>query len=347
MRVFVGLDIGLNKSALCCVDEQGEILLEVIVASDLTAIIAKLARLRNDVELIGLEACSLSEWLYGALVENGFEAFCIETRHAQRFLSTRPNKTDRTDAHGIATMMRLGHFKPVHVKGQQSQFIRATLTARKQFMNAMLQIENTIRGLLRIQGLKLGQVHRNHFSDKARVLSEDTPELSQAIMPLLEVRDVMRAQLRVLNCALERKARNDPICKLFMTIPGVGPLTSLTFKATIDDPNRFKSSKLVPAHLGLTPRVHQSGEVDRSGRISKSGDKLLRYHLVNAASSMLLTSRKWCSIKAWNMRLAKKKGKSKAIIAIARKIAIVMHRMWLSGEAFRFKLDSPNSNVLG
>lgn len=126
-----------------------------------------------------------------------------------------------------------------------------------------------------------------------------------------------------------------------MTIPGVGPLTSLSFKATIDNPHRFKSSKLVAAHLGLTPRVYQSGEIDRSGHISKSGDKLHRYHLVNAATSMLLISRKWCSIKAWGVRLANKKGKAKAIVAVARKIAIVMHKMWLSGKPFQFGAETP------
>jgi transposase len=341
MKLFVGLDIGLNKTALCCVDEKGETVLACMVASEPSALIAKLNKFRRQIELIGLEACPLSEWLYGALSEDGFEVFCLETRHTQRFLSSRPNKTDRTDAHGIATMMRLGHFKPVHVKSLSSQYMRARLTARKQFVTTMLQIENTIRGLVRIQGLKVRQVHRNKFSDKVRTLCEGHPEIWLAIEPLLEARDTMRKQLHTLTLGLEREARNDPICKLFMTIPGVGPLTSLSFKAIIDDPRRFKSSKLVPAHLGLTPRVYQSGEMDRSGRISKSGDKLLRYHLVNAATSMLLISQKWCSIKAWGIRLANKKGKAKAIIAVARKIAIVMHKMWLSGEPFQFGSEVP------
>ena len=259
MRLFVGLDIGLTKTALCCVDNNGETVLEVVVASEPAAIIAKLSPLRDAVELIGLEACPLSEWLHGALVEDGFETFCLETRHTQRFLSTRPNKTDRADAHGIASMMRLGHFKPVHVKSKRSQLTRASLTARKQFMTSMLQIENTIRGLIRVEGLKIGRIHRNNFSARVAELCIDSPEMWLVIEPLLRARDVMRSQQKVLNLALERKARNDPVCMLLMTIPGVGPLTSLTFKATIDDPHRFKSSKLVPAHLGLTPRVYQSG----------------------------------------------------------------------------------------
>ncbi len=185
----------------------------------------------------------------------------------------------------------------------------------------MLQIENTIRGLIRVEGLKIGRIHRNNFSAKVEGLCISSPEIWQATEPLLRARDVMRSELKMLNLSLECKARNYPVCRLFMTIPGVGPLTSLAFKSTIDDPHRFKSSKLVPAHPGLIPRVYQSGEIDRSGHISKSGDKLLRYHLVNAAASMLMISGKWCSIKAWGVRLAKKKGKAKAIIDTPQKFS--------------------------
>lgn len=202
MRIFAGLDIGLTKTALCCVDDGGKTVLEAVVASEPAAIIAKLSPLRDHVELIGLEACPLSEWLHGALVEDGFETFCLETRHTQRFLSTRPNKTDRTDAHGIASMMRLGHFKSVHVKSKQSQFTRASLTARKQFMTSMLQIENTIRGLIRVEGLKVGRIHRNSFSARVEELCARSPEMWQAIEPLLRARDVMRSQLKGLNLSL-------------------------------------------------------------------------------------------------------------------------------------------------
>lgn len=336
MKLFVGLDISLNKTAICIMDDGGKTAFAGTGLSDPEDLVAKIGKWRDDIELIGLEACPLSEWIYGGLVEAGYEVRCLETRHTQRFLSTRPNKTDRGDAHGIASMMRLGHYKPVHVKGRQSQLRRALLIGRRQFMAATLQIENTIRGLLRVQGLKLGKVHRNQFSERVAELCITMPELLPAIEPLLAARDAMREQMHALNLSLERTARADELCKLFMTIPGVGPLTSLAFKATIDDPRRFKSSRTVPAHLGLTPRIYQSGEIDRSGHISKSGDKLMRYLLAEAASSMLLRSRKWCSLKAWGIRLAKKVGMGKAIVAVARKLAIVMHKMWLTGEPFRF-----------
>ncbi len=327
-KLFVGLDLGLNKSALCVLDADGETVLERTLPSEPGAILPVLARLDGAVELVGMEACPLSEWLHGAIGEAGYQVFVLETRHTHRFLSTRPNKTDRNDAHGIASMVRLGHFKPVHVKSVESQMVRALLAGRRQFSSAMLQIENTVRGLIRIKGLKLGKVHRNDYSAKVRMLCEGEP--------LLDARDEMRKQRKRLDNALERASRADPLTKRFRTIPGVGPLTALCFKATIDDPSRFAKSKTVPAHLGLTPRVYQSGEIDRSGHISKAGDGLMRYLLVEAATSMLLVSKKHCALKAWAMRIAKRSGKPKAIVALARRIAIAMHAMWLSGEDFRF-----------
>jgi transposase len=336
MKLFVGLDISLNKTAVCVMDDTGNLVFEGNALSDPDDLVAKIARWRDGIALIGLEACPLSEWVYGRLVGAGYAVRCLETRHTQRFLSTRPNKTDRNDAHGIASMMRLGHYRPVHVKSRSSQLRRALLIGRRQFMASTLQIENTVRGLLRVQGLKLGKVHRNYFSERARELCAQRPELLPAIEPLLTARDAMREQMLALNISLEREAKSDRVCRLLMSIPGVGPLTSLAFKATIDDPQRFKSSKNVPAHLGLTPRIYRSGEIDRSGHISKSGDKLMRYLHSEAASALLLRSRKWCALKAWGIRLAKKIGMRKAVVAVARKLAVIMHKMWLTGESFRF-----------
>lgn len=230
MKHYVGLDIGLAKTAVCCLDDKGVLVFETMVVSEPSALISKLSTLRSEIEMIGLEACPLSEWLHRCLTEEGYEVFCLETRHTQRFLSTRPNKTDRTDAHGIATMMRLGHFKPVHVKSQPAQLTRAILIGRKQFMGSMIQLENTIRGLLRVQGRKLGKPHRNAFSARAYQLCEHMPEILLAIEPLLIARDAMRVQMKTLYNTLGRQARNDPVCKLFMTVPGVGPQTSHTFK---------------------------------------------------------------------------------------------------------------------
>lgn len=335
MALFVGLDVSLRTTSICIIAADGKVVWEGKALSEPTALTEALCKWRKKIKLVGIEACPLSEWLYGALIENGLTTVCIETRHTQRFLSSRPNKTDRSDARGIAEMMRLGHFKPVHVKSRQSQLVRTTLIARKKFVDHMLSIELTIRGLLKVHGLKLGAAHRSTFAAKVEKLLADAPELGAAIEPLLEARNVMRKQKVILDRRLHQMARKDEVCRRLMTVPGIGPIISLAYKATIDDPSRFRSSKAVAAHIGLTPRIYQSGEVDRSGNISKCGDKLLRHALYEAANSHLRISRKRSVLKAWGLKLAKRLGNKKALVAVARKLAIIMHRMWVTGSDFQ------------
>jgi transposase len=304
--------------------------------SEPTSLVKALTNWRADIALVGIEAYPLSEWLYGALVESGFQTVCIETRHAQRFLSSRPNKTDRSDARGIADMMRLGHYRPVHVKCKASQLVRTTLAARKKFVEHMMSIEITIRGLLKVHGFKLGALHRCQFAARVEKLLMDAPDLRMAIEPLLDARNMMRKQKVAMDRRLSQMTRKDEVCKRLITISGVDPVTSLSFKATVDDPDRFKDSKAVAAHLGLTPRIYQSGEIDRSGNISKCGDKMMRHALYEAANSHLRISKKWSMLRAWGVKLAKRIGAKKACVAVARKLAIIMHRMWVDGTEFHF-----------
>jgi transposase len=336
MTAFVGLDVSLKMTSICIVEDDGKLVWQGKTLSEPPALITALFPYRDRIKLIGLEACPLSEWLYGALIESGFSAVCIETRHTQRFLSSRPNKTDKSDARGIAEMMRLGHFRPVHVKSKASLLVRTILAARQKFVDSMLAIELTIRGLLKIHGLKVGAVHRCAFAAKIETLLVDAPELRLAIEPLLEARNMMRKQKALLDRRLSQLAHKDDVCKRLMTVSGVGPIVSLSFKATIDDPSRFRSSKDVAAHLGLTPRIYQSGEVDRSGHISKCGDRAMRQALYEAANSHLRISRKWSTLRAWGLKLAKRIGAKKACVAVARKLAIIMHRMWVEETDFRF-----------
>lgn len=336
MMYFVGLDISLKMTAVCIVKTDGTVIWEGKVLSEPVALAKALSHWRHEIALIGLEACPLSEWLYGGLVESGFDVRCLETRHAQRFLSTRPNKTDRNDARGIADMMRLGHYRPVHVKSKTAQHIRAIIIGRKKLVTGIVSVETTIRSILKVQGVKLGATHRSTFARKVETVLEDIPELRLAVTPLLTVRNEMRKQKAELDRTLGRMARQDPVCKRLMTVPGVGPITSLAFKATIDDPARFRSSKAVAAHLGLTSRIYQSGEIDRSGGISKCGDHLMRYYLYEAANSHLRISRRWSALKSWGVKLAGRIGFKKACVAVARKLAILLHRLWTKGEDFQF-----------
>ncbi|MET4717206.1 transposase [Bradyrhizobium japonicum] len=333
MALFVGLDVSLKTTSICVVEADGSPVWEGKAESEPTALIKALIGCREQIALIGIEACPLSEWLYGALVESGFQIVCIETRHAQRFLSSRPNKTDRSDARGIAEMMRLGHYRAVHVKGRASQILRTTLIARRKFVDHMLKVH----------GFKLGLVHRARFATKVEAALADAPELRLAIEPLLDVRNAMRAKRALLDRQLSQMARKDEVCRRLMTVSGVGPIVSLSFKATIDDPARFKDSRAVAAHLGLTPRVYQSGEIDRSGNISKCGDKLMRHALCEAANSHLRIAKKWSVLRAWGIKLAKRVGAKKACIAVARKLAIIMHRMWVTGADFRFGQPSASN----
>ena len=274
MALFVGLDVSLNTTSICIVEANGKLVWEGKALSEPVPLLKALAPWRKRIKLIGIEACSLSEWLYGALVESKLETVCIETRHTQRFLSSRPSKTDRSDARGIGDMMRFGHFKPVHVKSRPSLLIRTTLIARKKFVDHMLSIELTIRGLLKVHGLKIGAVHRCTFSANVELLLADAPELHAATRPCLKCATLGGSKRCTGPTETSNGAQRRSLQAL-MTVPGVGPIISLAYKATIDDPNRFKSSKAVAAHISLTPRVYQSGEIDRSGNISKCGDKLL------------------------------------------------------------------------
>lgn len=222
MALFVGLDVSLKTTSICVVQADGTTVWEGKAESEPASLIKTLMRWRETIALVGIEACPLSEWIYGALVECSFRTVCIETRHAQRFLSSRPNKTDRSDARGIADMMRLGHYRPVHVKSKASQLLRTALIGRQKFVEHMLSIETTIRGLLKVHGLKLGTVHRNRFAAKVEALLIDAPELRMAIAPLLEARNMMRKQKVVLDRQLALVARSDDVCKRLMTVSGVG-----------------------------------------------------------------------------------------------------------------------------
>jgi len=336
--VFIGLDVSLAKTAICVVDRDGAVQWQGKVPSEPGPLIKRLAEWSGGIELAGIEACPLSEWLHKGLRDAGVPVVCIETRQAQRFLSSRPVKTDKNDARGIAEMMRLGPYRAVHVKSPAAQSMRTTLTARMQLVASQLQIEGTIRGLMRVYGLKIGAIHRNRFAARVRELLETAAlaELSAAIEPLLRVREVMRGERKTVDRTLAASARRCDVGRRLMTIPGVGPVTTLAYTATIDDPSRFGTSKALGAHLGLTPRIYQSGEIDRSGQISKCGDRMLRHLLYEAASALMTRTRKWSRLRAWGISVAKRRGMKRATVAVARKLAVIMHRIWVTGDEFDF-----------
>ena len=340
MDHFAGLDVSVKDTSICIVDEVGKIVREVKVASEPDALLAVLRNATYRFKRIGLEAGPLSQWLFSALAEADLPVICVETRHMRAVLKAQINKTDRNDARGIAQMMRVGLYRPVHVKTLRSQKLRMLLSHRKLLQSKAIAVDNDLRGTLHNFGLKVGVVGAARFEARIRELVEDLPDLTILVEPLLVVRRVLREQITVLHRRLLAVVRDDEVCRRLMTVPGVGPVVALTYRATVDVAARFRKSKSVGAAFGLTCSRDQSGERDRPGAISRCGDEMMRAMLYEAAQSMLVHSTRWSWLKAWAMTIAKRRGMKRAIVALARRLAVIMHRIWVDGTEFRWTRDA-------
>jgi transposase len=305
------------------------------VASEPEALITWFASLGFGLERIGLEAGPLSQWLFAAMREAGLVVELLETRHVRKAFEAMPVKSDRNDARGIAQLMRLGWFRPVHCKSMGAQETRSLLTARKLVQSKLRDVENSLRGILRGFGLKVGKTTELRFAGRIQELVAGHPHLETIAEALLAVRTALLREFKVFEKRVRSMARSNAKARLLMSTPAVGPIIALTYASAIDDPGRFKSSKQVGAHFGLTPKRHQSGETDYTGRISKIGDGSVRTALYEAAHLMLTKPIKGCSqLKSWAMRIARRAGMSKAKVALARRLAVIMHRMLADGTAF-------------
>lgn len=344
MKYFAGLDVSLEETAICVVDETGFIVREARSASEPDALVAVLEGLDLTCERLGLEACSLTAWLHDELREAGLPAICIETRNASAAMKTMPNKTDRNDARALAQIIRTGWYRQVHVKSRQCRLWRSLLVARRTILNEMRTIENVVRAILREAGVKLGTPSRADFADRVREMAGGDPSVMPLVAPLLAILATMLREFARLTKQVLDIVRQEKVCRHLMSVPGVGPITALAFRATIDRPERFRRSRDVGAHLGLTPARYQSGETDIQGKVSRCGDELARTALYEAAHSLLARSRKWSSLRAWGMRIAKRRGMARARVAVARKLAVVLHHMWSDETEFRFGKE-PDAGV--
>ena len=344
MEHFAGLDVSVKQTSVCIVDGTGRLAREVRVASEPEALLPVLKNPLYRFKRIGLEAGPMSQWLFSALAEADLPVICVETRHMRAVLQAQINKTDRNDARGIAQMMRAGLDRPVHVKTLRSQKLRMLLTHRKLLQSKAIAIENDLRASSRNFGLKVGVVGTVKFEARIRELVETLPDLAELVEPLLIVRRTLREQIGILHGRLLAIVRHDDVCRRLMTVPGVGPVVALTYRATVDVPARFRNSKAVGAVFGLTPSRYQSGEVNRTGAISRCGDEMMRAMLYEAAHTMLLRLAKWSWLKAWAMKIARQRGIKKAIVALARRLAVIMHRIWVDGTEFR--LDPGNRSSM-
>jgi transposase len=333
---YAGLDCSKHTTSICVLGPDGETLREAVVESAPAAIIEFLRRERRRYVRIGLEAWTLAPWLYAALIDARLPAICIEAHHAHGVLKARLNKTDKNDARGIAEMMRAGLYKAVHVKSLQSQRTRAFFTIRQTLLRKRIDLENSIRGTLLQFGHKLRPSHDRAFENAVRSFLKDDSFLEALLGPLLRLRNDLIGQVRALNHRLRSQARADPVCRRFMTAPGVGPLTALAVKTAIDEAGRFARSRDVGPCLGLTARTRQSGLVERRGRISRFGDSSARSQLFIAARVILRRGSRPNSLRRWGERIAARRGRGKATVAVARRLAVILHRMWIDGSDFRW-----------
>jgi transposase len=336
-QIYAGLDVSDKSTHICLVDEAGATVWRGLCATDPGVLADTLLRQCPDVSRVVLETGALSAFLYHGLIERGVPAVCICARHAKGVLSTRANKSDPHDAEGLAQLARTGWFKAVHIKDGATHLDRTHLKVREQLVKAHGAMKNQLRGLLKLFGLRLGQATTPaKRAERLQALLAQKPELKAALAPLVATLSALEDQIATATRELRRRAAADPVCVRLMSAPGVGPVSALTFKASIEDPHRFESGADVGAFAGLVPRRHQSGERDTKGRISKAGDPMLRRALYEAANSLLGRVKRDCALRRWGLDLAAAKGPKRARVAVARKLAALLHTLWRSETEFRW-----------
>lgn len=333
MKYYAGIDLSMKTTAVCIVDETGKKVSTAIVDSTPEAI----AEILSDVgqlERSVIETGRMSSAICLGLRQRGVNVVCIDAWQAHQSLKAmKANKTDPHDAAGLAQLARTGFYKEVHVKSAPSQGVRSAITARAHLVEARVRLDNTIRGLCITFGIKVGPGQGKDFVQRARDTAS-IPGLGEAVASLLSVRGELVAEIKVLDKVLNSIAKTSTACQILMSIPGVGVQTSAAFAATIDEADRFKQSRAAGAYFGLVPRRYQSGEVDWTGRITKQGDSMVRKLLYEAANSILTRIRKNFALKNWALKIAHRRGLRKARVALARRLAVIMHAMLRDGTLF-------------
>lgn len=333
---YVGLDVSLEEAKACVVDEAGKIVWRGKCASTPDEIEQLVRRYAADAVRVGFETGLLSVWLYHELKKRGLPVICIDARHAKAALSVQINKTDANDAHGIAQIVRVGWFREVLVKSMDAYAVRSMIVARTQLVNAGLKIKNCVRGLLKTFGVMLKKGSPRRYVATVMEAIGGNPILLTIVEPMLISLKTMQEQIAVFDAALQRRARADAVAKRLMTTPGVGVIVALSYIHTIEDPARFERSRTVAAYLGLTPKRNQSGEIDFVGSISRAGDRTMRGYLYEAAGVLLHRCARPCALKEWGQALKERLGNKRATVAVARKLAVILHRIWRDGTTFQW-----------
>jgi len=323
-------------TAICVVDNAGRRLWRGQCPTAPEKIAAMVRRHAGDDSRIGIETGAMTPWLVHELRALGLEVICLDARHARAALKMQINKTDQNDAEGLAQIVRTGWFRSVHVKSFDSHRARALLGARAQLVGMTTRLSNHIRGVLKTFGLLPGAMRGLRFDRKVEVLLEDRSDVAPIVRPMLVAWRQLREQIAAFDKAIRVLVRSNSPCRLLMSVPGIGVLSALAYVSTVENPARFSQSRSVGAHLGLTPRQYQSGDVDRSGRVSKCGDTLARTLLYEAAVVIMTRVKKASELKDWALAIAKRSGIGKARVALARKLSVILHSVWRSGKPFRW-----------
>ena len=337
MSIYAGLDVNDKTTHICVVDTEGKVRRRDVVASDPDVLAKWFSRHCTNLVRVVLETGPLSTFLYHGLAERDVAVECICARHAKGVLSARVNKSDVHDAEGLAQIARTGWFKRVHMKASATHIDRAALRIRVQLITARTAMANQLRGLLKLFGLRMGTAKTSgRRAERLAALYAQRPDLAPLFAPLIASMEAIEEQLRASGRLLVERAAADPVCTRLMSVPGVGPITALTYTATIEDPRRFARGEDVGAYAGLVPRRNQSGERDTSGHISKAGDRMLRWSLYEAANVLLSQVKRPSALQQWGRKIAEAKGAKRARVAVARKLAALLHSLWLNETEFRW-----------
>ena len=338
LNQYVGLEVSLKETSISVIDEADKTIWRGRSMSTPDDIAEKLIARAPHAVRIGLECGQLSNWLYHGLKSKGLPVICIDARHAHATLSLRINKTDANDAQGLAQLMRVGWYRETMVKGLDCRYVRSLLVVRQRLVFQITAQKNCIRGVIKGFGRVMPKALKRTFVPKIRAAIADDPLLAALIEPTLRSLEGTMEQLLVYDRAVMKQARADEIVRLLMTAPGVGPVVALGYVTGVEDPARVSSSASVGAYFGMTPRRYQSGEVDLARRVSKCGDPMVRGLLYEGAKVLLSRTCRPCALQAWGHALARKVGNKKATMAVARKLAVILHRMWTTRQPFRWQV---------
>jgi len=328
---YCGIDLHAEYSQVCILDDEGEVMEASRVRTSQKALERFFGR---EPMRVAMEAGGTSPWVSRLLSSLGHEVVVCSPRRV-RLIAESTLKNDRVDAEVLARLVRLDpeFLKPIQHRSEQAQLLRGNLKVRSAMVEARTKWINTIRGLLRSFGYKVSGKAPQTFGDRVdRIGLPD--DLRAVIEPLLEQLDLLSGEIERRNEHLEEMVKDLPEVELLREIPGVGPVVATYFVLTIDDPNRFKNSRDVASFFGLRPSMRESASVTRFGRITKEGDPEMRRLLVQAAHACLLTKAD-SELKRWALAVAERKGKGKAVVALARKLAVLMHRLWVTGEVYQ------------